>query len=115
MGDALDVDQRSAEGNPVLLTDALTRGNLFASEIDPNKALESFQETLSAFETADAAKAELISFQMQMYGLDEIFSNEAQTELLIVAIPNQLAVRESIRLLNDFSFESTPTRLGILW
>jgi len=115
LGDALDVDLRSAEGDPVLLTDALTRGNLFACEIDPNKALESFQETLSAFETADAAKAELISFQMQMYGLDEIFSNEAQTELLIVAIPNQLAVRESIRLLNDFSFESTPTRLGILW
>jgi arsenite-transporting ATPase len=50
LGDALDVDLRSAEGDPVLLTDALTRGNLFACEIDPNKALESFQQTLSAFD-----------------------------------------------------------------
>lgn len=50
LGDALDVDLRSAEGKPVLLTDALTRGNLFACEVDPSKALESFQQTLSAFD-----------------------------------------------------------------
>jgi anion-transporting ArsA/GET3 family ATPase len=62
-------------------------------------------------DTANAAKAELISFQMQMYDLDEIFSNEAQTECLIVTIATQLAVHERIRLLDDLFFESTPIKV----
>jgi len=57
-------------------------------------------------ETALAAKEALVKFQFQMYDLEELFSNVDQTEFLIVTVPTELAVRESVRLLNDLTFES---------
>jgi len=57
-------------------------------------------------EKAQAAKRALLNFQFQMYDLEDIFSNPEQTEFLIVTIPTELAVRESIRLLNDLTFEA---------
>ena len=57
-------------------------------------------------DTAAAAKKALLNFQFQMYDLEDIFVNEDQTEFLIVTVPTELAVRESIRLLNDLTFEA---------
>jgi arsenite/tail-anchored protein-transporting ATPase len=55
---------------------------------------------------ADTAKSTLLSFQLQMYDLEDMFSNAEQTEFLIVTVPTELAVRESMRLLNDLTFEA---------
>lgn len=55
---------------------------------------------------AQAARQALLSFQFQMYDLEDLFSNAQQTEFLIVTVPTELAVRESVRLLNDLTFES---------
>mmetsp|Transcript_2138 Transcript_2138/g.3568 ORF Transcript_2138/g.3568 Transcript_2138/m.3568 type:complete len:191 (+) Transcript_2138:1-573(+) len=53
-----------------------------------------------------AAKSKLLSFQIQMYDLEDLFANPDQTEFLIVTVPTELAVRESVRLLNDLTFEA---------
>lgn len=55
---------------------------------------------------ATAAKSQLISFQLQMYDLEDLFANADQTEFLIVTVPTELAVRESVRLLNDLTFDA---------
>merc|ERR1711862_262172 len=52
------------------------------------------------------AESTLRSFQLQMYDLEDMFSNPEMTEFLIVTVPTELAVRESIRLLNDLTFEA---------
>ena len=58
-------------------------------------------------ETAGAAaKSKLLGFQFQMYDLEDMFANADQTEFLIVTVPTELAVRESVRLLNDLTFEA---------
>ena len=57
-------------------------------------------------EAAQAAKRALRAFQFQMYDLEDIFSNAEQTEFLIVTVPTELAVRESVRLLNDLTFDA---------
>lgn len=41
-----------------------------------------------------------------MWDLEDLFSNPDQTEFLIVTVPTELAVRESVRLLNDLTFEA---------
>jgi arsenite-transporting ATPase len=56
--------------------------------------------------SAQSAKQALLSFQIQMYELEDLFSNQEKTEFLIVTIPTELAVRESVRLLNDLTFEA---------
>jgi arsenite-transporting ATPase len=55
---------------------------------------------------AATAKSTLLSFQLQMWDLEDLFSNPDQTEFLIVTVPTELAVRESVRLLNDLTFEA---------
>jgi arsenite-transporting ATPase len=50
LGDALDEDLRSSHGQPRALTDPLTAGRLFACEVDAGAALESFRESLAAFD-----------------------------------------------------------------
>jgi len=57
-------------------------------------------------ETVAAAESALLSFQMQMYDLEDLFSNADQTEFMIVTVPTELAARESMRLLNDLTFSS---------
>lgn len=57
-------------------------------------------------EKAQAARKALLDFQFQMYDLEDLFSNADQTEFLIVTVPTELAVRESIRLLNDLTYEA---------
>jgi arsenite-transporting ATPase len=61
------------------------------------------EEIQKAVETA---KSTLLSFQFQMYDLEDLFANAQQTEFMIVTVPTELTVRESIRLLNDLTFES---------
>jgi len=57
-------------------------------------------------EKAQAAKRALVNFQFQMYDLEDLFANADQTEFLIVTVPTELAVRESVRLLNDLTYEA---------
>lgn len=57
-------------------------------------------------EKARAARQALVNFQFQMYDLEDLFSNAEQTEFLIVTVPTELAVRESVRLLNDLTYEA---------
>ncbi len=64
-------------------------------------------------ETAQAAKSALLKFQFQMYDLEDLFANAQQTEFCIVTIPTELAVRESIRLVNDLTFESPDMPLKV--
>eukprot|EP00934_Nitzschia_sp_Nitz4_P004103 Nitzschia sp. Nitz4//scaffold37_size175936//70278//72867//NITZ4_002044-RA/size175936-augustus-gene-0.17-mRNA-1//-1//CDS//3329549782//4093//frame0 len=52
------------------------------------------------------AKSKLLAFQADMYELEDLLADPGQTEFLIVTIPTELAVRESVRLLNDLTFES---------
>lgn len=61
-------------------------------------------ETVDA--TVEAATSALLGFQMQMYDLEDMFANAEQTEFLIVTVPTELAVRESVRLLNDLTFDA---------
>jgi len=46
------------------------------------------------------------SFQLQMYDLEDMFSDAAMTEFVVVTVATELAARESIRLLNDLTFEA---------
>jgi arsenite-transporting ATPase len=50
LGDALDVDLRSAQGNPVTLTDPVTGGRLDASEVNAAVALQDFRDSLASFD-----------------------------------------------------------------
>lgn len=50
LGDALDVDLRSNEGRPVMMTDPLTGGRLFAAEVNAEAALRDFRESLQGFD-----------------------------------------------------------------
>lgn len=60
-----------------------------------------------------AAKSQLISFQLRMYDLEDLFSNADQTEFLIVTVATELAIRESVRLLNDLTFEAPDMPLKV--
>lgn len=53
-----------------------------------------------------AARKALVNFQFQMFDLEDLFSNAEQTEFFIVTVPTELAVRESVRLLNDLTYEA---------
>lgn len=57
-------------------------------------------------EKTKAARKALVNFQFQMFDLEDLFSNADQTEFLIVSVPTELAVRESVRLLNDLTYEA---------
>jgi arsenite-transporting ATPase len=57
LGDALDEDLRKAKGKPILMTDSLTGGRLFAQEIDATLALDSFRESLAAFDIERLAES----------------------------------------------------------
>ena len=50
LGDALDEDLRKGRGNPVMMTDPLTAGRLYAAEVDAESALQEFRENLASFD-----------------------------------------------------------------
>jgi arsenite-transporting ATPase len=99
-------------GLPSFLADLIDRLLNIANKVSSNTMIKMFitnaaggdSETMES--TAAAAKSKLLSFQVQMYDMEDLFSNPEQTEFLIVTIPTELAVRESVRLLNDLTFES---------
>ncbi|KAL7512793.1 hypothetical protein ACHAXN_010777 [Cyclotella atomus] len=79
LGDALDVDLRQRNANskpkPLVLTDALTGGRLHALEVDPNAALEDFQNNLQLFDVSTLSQSLGINVSPQMLqdlGLDEL-------------------------------------------
>ena len=50
LGDALDEDLRNGRGKPVMMTDPLTAGRLYAAEVDAESALQEFRENLASFD-----------------------------------------------------------------
>jgi len=99
-------------GLPSFLADLIDRLLSIANKVSSNTAVKMFISSAAggdnqAIESAAAeAKSKLLSFQVQMFDMEDLFSNPDQTEFLIVTIPTELAVRESVRLLNDLTFES---------
>ena len=55
-------------------------------------------------DAVETAESTLLKFQVSMYDLEDLFADPAATEFLIVTIGTELAVRESVRLLNDLTF-----------
>jgi arsenite-transporting ATPase len=80
LGDALDVDLRQrnptgARPKPIMLSDPLTNGRLFALEVDPNAALEEFQSNLELFDVATLSQSLGMNVSptlLQELGLDEL-------------------------------------------
>ena len=53
--------------------------------------------------TVEKTKLKLQGFQLKMYELEELFSDESKSEFVIVTIPTSLAVTESGRLLTELA------------
>ena len=98
-------------GLPSFLAELIDRLLSIAGKVSSNAAVRMFVSSAAggsndAVESAAAAaKSKLLSFQVQMYDMEDLFANPDQTEFLIVTIPTELAVRESVRLLNDLTFD----------
>ena len=72
LGDALDEDLRKGRGKPVMMTDPITSGRLYACEVDAGAALENFREQLEAFDISRLADALGVSPEMlEGFGLSE--------------------------------------------
>lgn len=99
-------------GLPSFLADLIDRLLSLAGKVSSNAVVKMLVTNAAggdneAVESAAAsAKSRLLSFQVQMFDMEDLFSNPDQTEFLIVTIPTELAVRESVRLLNDLTFAS---------
>ena len=100
---------------PGFLAELIDRLLTIAQKVNSNAAVKMFIAAAAGnagasrdqLDTAGAtAKSKLLSFQLQMYDLEDMFANPDQTEFLIVTVPTELAVRESVRLLNDLTFEA---------
>jgi arsenite-transporting ATPase len=99
-------------GLPSFLAELIDRLLSLAGKVSSNSVVKMLVASAAggdndAVESAAAtAKSKLLSFQVQMFDMEDLFSNPDQTEFLIVTIPTELAIRESVRLLNDLTFES---------
>jgi len=96
---------------PAFLADLIDRILVIARKVNSNPTVKMMisgaatnEDELNA--AAAKAKSTLQSFQVQMFDLEDLFSDATQTEFLIVTILTELAVRESKRLLNDLTFEA---------
>ena len=102
---------------PGFLAELIDRLLTIADRINANPAVKMFISASSRSEdlqsAAATAKSTLLSFQLQMYDLEDLFSDPEQTEFLIVTVATELAARESIRLLNDLTFESPDTPIKV--
>lgn len=101
-------------GTPGFLAELIDRILEISQKINSNAAVKMFITSAASGQGANGeqlesaatiAKSKLIGFQLQMYDLEDLFANPDQTEFLIVTIPTELAVRESVRLLNDLTFD----------
>ena len=95
---------------PGFLAELIDRLLMIAEKVNSNAAVKMLISGSSrgqGIETAaETAKSTLLSFQLQMYDLEDLFADAEQTEFLIVTVATELAARESIRLLNDLTFEA---------
>ena len=95
---------------PSFLAELIERLLNIANKINNNAAVKMFISGAAGSQDWESAAAQarstLLNFQFQMYDLEDLFANAEQTEFLIVTVPTELAVRESMRLLNDLTFES---------
>lgn len=57
LGDALDVELRGNEGRPIVMTDSLTDGRLYAAEVDTEAALREFRDSLAGFDVERLAQS----------------------------------------------------------
>jgi arsenite/tail-anchored protein-transporting ATPase len=99
---------------PSFLADLIERLIRFSDKLNSNSVakllLGKNRETVEA--AVAAAKSKLLSFQFQMYDLEDMFADAENTEFLIVTVPTELAARESMRLLNDLTFnEDAPIKV----
>jgi arsenite-transporting ATPase len=94
---------------PGFLAELIDRLLMISEKVNSNAAVKMLITSSARggdFETAaETAKSTLLSFQLQMYDLEGLFSDAEQTEFLIVTVATELAARESIRLLNDLTFD----------
>lgn len=95
---------------PGFLAELIDRLLIIAERINSNSLVKMFISSSKRADdiesAAETAKSQLLSFQLQMYDLEDMFANAKQTEFLIVTVATELAARESIRLLNDLTFEA---------
>jgi arsenite-transporting ATPase len=102
-------------GTPGFLAELIDRILEISRKINSNAAVKMFITSAASGQGATEeqmesattiATSQLLGFQLQMYDLEDLFANPDQTEFLIVTVPTELAVRESVRLLNDLTFEA---------
>jgi arsenite-transporting ATPase len=94
LGDALDVDLRSSKGKPMVMTDPLTGGRLYACEVDAAAALDEFRSSLAAFDINRLADALGVSTSLlESFGLQEfsgLLNNPPPGTDELVALSNVL-------------------------
>jgi arsenite-transporting ATPase len=92
---------------PSFLADLIERILVVSRKLNSNAAvkmlLSSAKSKYDLDDAGETAKNEL-KFQVSMYDLEDLFADPTSTEFLIVTIGTELAVRESVRLLNDLTF-----------
>ena len=95
---------------PGFLADLMDRILKISKKINQNPAIKMLIASAASGQDMEAATAKaestLLSFQLQMWDLEDLFSDPETTEFMIVTVPTELAVRESVRLLNDLTFEA---------
>ena len=94
---------------PSFLADLIEKVLSVADKVNSNAAVKMLisSATKNKYDLDDAAetaKSALLKFQVSMYDLEDLFADPTATEFLIVTIGTELAVRESVRLLNDLTF-----------
>ena len=102
---------------PGFLAELIDRVLIISDKINSNAAVKLLIAGASRGEDYESAvatsKSTLLSFQLQMYDLEDLFADPEQTEFLIVTVATELAARESIRLLNDLTFDSPDTPIKV--
>jgi arsenite-transporting ATPase len=95
---------------PAFLADLIERVLSVANKLNSNTAVKLLlssaikQNRGQVDDAYESAKSALLKFQVSMYDLEDMFADPDTTEFLIVTIGTELAVRESVRLLNDLTF-----------
>ena len=94
---------------PVFLADLIEKVLLVSRKLNSSAAARMLLQSVNQNrydldDAAETAKNALLKFQVSMYDLEDLFADPTATEFLIVTIGTELAVRESVRLLNDLTF-----------
>ncbi|KAL7460867.1 hypothetical protein ACHAXS_001300 [Conticribra weissflogii] len=103
---------------PSFLADLIERVLVVSKKLNSNAAVKMLlsgvnKNKYDLDEAGEAAKSALLKFQVSMYDLEDLFADPSSTEFLIVTIGTELAVRESVRLLNDLTFGDPDTPIRV--